>query len=183
MTSIDWIDMENIDYMEELMEETKESFVINNDKTALWAARKIKEEQAEMERQRELAESEIQRLKYLQQEYQDRFERRTANLKNLLFDYFHTVPRKATKTQESYKLLDFTLRLKKQNPEFVRDEEILTAWAKENTPELVKVKESTDWANLKKLTAVDGENVVFAESGEIIPGIVAKAREDVFEVI
>jgi hypothetical protein len=39
-----------------------------------------------------------------------------------------------------------------------------------------------NWADLKKQTTVDGETVVYTETGEVVPGVVAKAREDVFEV-
>lgn len=160
-----------------------ETFTIDTDQKARWAAKIIKEERNEADRVIALAKAEIERLHGKVIEYENSFDRRTANLKAMLLEYFGTVDKKTTKTQQTYDLVDYKLRLKKQNPEFVRDETKLTAWAKENTPELVKVKETTDWAALKKLTAVQGENVVFLGTGEVIDGITANEREDVFEVI
>lgn len=160
-----------------------ETFTIDTDQKARWAAKIIKEERNEADRVIALAKTEIERLQGKVIEYENCFDRRTANLKAMLLEYFGTVDKKTTKTQQTYDLVDYKLRLKKQNPEFVRDEQKLTAWAKENTPDLVKIKETTDWASLKKLTVVQGENVVFIETGEVIDGITANEREDIFEVI
>jgi S-DNA-T family DNA segregation ATPase FtsK/SpoIIIE len=72
--------------------------------------------------------------------------------------------------------------LKQQQPEFVRDEKALVEWAEKSAPDFIKVAKSVNWADLKKSTTLDGETVVYAETGEVVPGVVAKAREDVFEV-
>ena len=72
--------------------------------------------------------------------------------------------------------------LKKQAPEFIRDDEKVIAWLKDNNGgEYVKTKETLDWAALKKSTTVMGENIV-NEDGEIIPGVEVVEREDKFTV-
>ena len=96
--------------------------------------------------------------------------------------YFETVPHKQTKTQESYALPSGKLVVKQQEPEYSRDDERIIEWLKENGGErYVKVRESLDWAALKKtLTVLDG--IAADENGEVIPGIAVTEREPVFKV-
>ena len=161
-----------------------ERFVIDSDKKADWAIEKIKAERAEFERLRKIALDRIAELNQRVKELQERTDRRTGNLEALLMDYMQTVkPTKQTKTQTQYELLSGKLVLKKQQPEFIRDEAALLDWAKANAPDMVQTKESVTWGELKKLTTLDGEKVVLAETGEIVSGVVAVPREDVFEVV
>ena len=84
------------------------------------------------------------------------------------------------------------LVLKKQDPEYKRDEPTVIAWLKEHSaPQFVKVKENLDWDNLKKSCAGDADGkMIFGEEitedGEIvqltIPGIDVVYREDKFVV-
>ena len=160
-----------------------ERFVIDSDKKADWAIEKIKAERAEFDRLRKIALDRIAELNQRVKELQERTDRRTGNLEALLVEYFHTVtPTKTTKTQTQYELLSGKLVLKKQQPEFIRDEAALLDWAKANAPDMVQTKESVTWGELKKLTTLDGEKVVLAETGEIVSGVVAIERPDVFEV-
>jgi len=158
-----------------------ERFVIDNDKKADWAIEKIKAERAEFDRLRKIALDRIAELNQRVKELQERTDRRTGNLEALLVDYFHSVtPTKTTKTQTQYELLSGKLVLKKQQPEFIRDEAALLSWAEAAAPEYVKIEKKVSWADLKKKADVSGEDVLY--EGEVIPGIVAKARPDVFEV-
>lgn len=96
--------------------------------------------------------------------------------------YFDTLPHKATKTQESYVLPSGKLVRKHQDPEFSRNDEDVLSWLHENNGEkFIKIKESLDWAGLKKTLTVLGETVV-DENGEIIPCIKAAERPDVFKI-
>lgn len=100
-----------------------------------------------------------------------------------LFAFFQTVEHKKTKTQESWSIPAGKLMLKKQAPEFKRDEKAVIDWLKQ-TPEgsqYVKTVESLDWANLKKDSTVVGNSIVTAD-GEIIPGVEVIEREDKFVV-
>ena len=96
--------------------------------------------------------------------------------------YFDTLPHKVTKTQESYPLPSGKLVRKHRDPEFVRNDDELLSWLHENNGEkYIKIKESPDWAGLKKTLTVMGETVV-DENGEIIPCIKATERPDEFKV-
>jgi hypothetical protein len=59
----------------------------------------------------------------------------------------------------------------------------MLAWAKDNAPAYVQVKESVAWGELKKATETQGDKVIFKDTGEVVPGVVAKERPDVFEVV
>lgn len=158
-------------------------FVVDNDNTADWAIEKITEALAERDRLISIADAKIKELQEQKKALTEKSESATGYLTGKLYDYFQTVkPSTATKTQTTYKLLSGTLILKKQQPEFVRDENAMVEWAKTTAPAFIKVKESVDWAELKKQSSVDGEAVVFSDTGEVIPGIKAVQREDVFEV-
>ena len=72
--------------------------------------------------------------------------------------------------------------LKKQAPEFKRDEKTVIDWLKQNGgTDYVKTVESLDWANLKKDSTVVGSSIVNSD-GEIIPGVEVIEREDKFVV-
>lgn len=119
----------------------------------------------------------------LQQE-KERMQRRVAWAESNLKSYFATVPQKTTKAGwKTYELPSGKLVLKHQEPKYDTKDEELVPWLKANRPELVKTKESSDWANLKKELAIspDGTAMV-TEDGEIVPGITVTQREDKFTV-
>lgn len=178
---LDW------DYMQELLSDAPgndgEGFTIDTDRKAEWAAKTIKKEMADTDRLLALADEEIRALHDKKAELANRAERRTAYLREQLRGYFGTVePSRTTKTQTVYELVNAKLVLKKQGPEYVRDEEAMIAWAEENAPDYIRNTPKIMWGDLKKATALQGEQVIYAETGEVIPGIKAVPREDVFEV-
>lgn len=108
-----------------------------------------------------------------------------------LREYFDTVPHKKAKQSESYTFPGGKLTLKKQQPEYKRDDSITVPWLKENGfGQFVRVKEETAWDDLKAASAgiIDG-HVVFEsvnEDGEIVqtavPGIDVVERAEKFVV-
>ena len=96
--------------------------------------------------------------------------------------FFDIVPHKSTKTQEYYALPGGKIMLKKQAPEYERDDDTTSAWLKDNGgAEYVKTKESLDWAALKDASTVVGETIVNSD-GEVIPGVKVIEREPKFAV-
>lgn len=152
-----------------------EAFVIDSDQKADWALRKIAEAENDSKKWVEYYQAQIEIIKAQTAES-------TANLKAMLQHYFDTVPHKTTKTTESYPLPSGKLVFKAQAPEYERDEEKVIEWLKKtNGTEFIKVKESLDWAGLKKTVTVL-EDKVITEDGEVIPGIKAIPRDPVFTV-
>lgn len=168
---------------EERIQEEREAFTITDDKAADWAVRKIKEEAAERDRLLELVAAEEQALAEKKEQILKRYDSATGYLKGLLAQYFETVPTKETKTQRTYQLLNGKLKLKKGGIDYQRDDEALLSWCKEEMPAVVKVKETVDWANLKKiLTVTEQGKVLIADTGEIVESITAVQKADTFEV-
>jgi len=159
-----------------------EPFRIDNDEKAEWAISKIREEQAEAMRIINVCKSMIMHYEEQMKKAEENFEKKTAYLRSQLEQYFDSVKKRRTKTQEVYKLPSGTLRRKYPKPEFKRDEDKLVAWLKErNMNDYIKVKETVDWANLKKSINVVG-NKVIDENGEVVEGITVVERTPVFEV-
>lgn len=153
-----------------------EPFRVTDDKSAEWCIRKIREAQDEKQRWRDYYAEQ-------QRKIDQEADGTISYFEALLADYFDMVPHKRTKTQESYQLPGGKLVRKQQAPEYQRDEAALLPWLKQNAPELVKVTETPDWAALKKqlVIAPDGETVAM-EDGEIVPGVKAVQRPEVFKI-
>lgn len=157
--------------------ERLERFRVTDDSAAEWCMRKIREAQEDVQKWEAHYANQLQKVKDEAQKTIDYF---TA----LLEEYFSSVPHKATKTQETYSLPTGKLIRKKQQPEYERDDEKLVPWLKQNfMGQLVKTKESADWAALKALVHVtpDGANVA-TDEGEIVPGVKVTPRPDVFKI-
>ena len=151
-----------------------EGFIIDSDSKAEWALKVIREAREDCDRM-------VDWYKQKTKEVKEETEFRTMNLERQLMDYFATVPHKKTKTQESYSLPGGKLVMKKQQPEFKRDDATVIDWLKQNGGKFVKVKEELDWSGLKETVAAF-EGHVITEDGEIVPGIEVVERENKFVV-
>ena len=174
--------------MSEILKEeapVREPFTVDNDMKAEWVLSKIRSIRKEQKK-------ECDELTRQMRFYQDQMDIISKNadadvawFESMLTPYFAERMEngftKKTKTQVSYKLPTGKMVLKHQAPEFERKDEDLLPWLKANRPDLVKVTESPNWAELKKTIKVNGENVV-TDDGEIVPGVKVTEREDRFEV-
>lgn len=157
------------------MSEAKKFDYITNDQDAEWCMEQIRNANEEKRKWKEF--------------YAERYEsvcftcdQTISEMETMLHAYFLTVPHKQTRTQENYALPSGKLVVKQQEPEYVRDDEELLAWLKDNGGEqFVKVKESVDWSGLKSTLSVMGDTVADV-NGRIIPCITATERPDVFKV-
>jgi hypothetical protein len=157
-------------------------FIIDDDKKAEWALRKIAEERAETQRYINVCKSMILEYEEKIREAEEKNKRKLSYLESKLQQYFESVAHKTTKTQETYKLPSGTLRLKYQQAEFKRDEQKLTNWLKENNlNEFIKVEEKPNWVELKKKIKVSGDKAV-SEDGQVIDGIEVIEKPPIFEI-
>ncbi|MDQ2087182.1 host-nuclease inhibitor Gam family protein [Herbivorax sp. ANBcel31] len=160
----------------------KDEFIIDDDKKAEWALRKIAEERAEAQRYVNVCKSMILDYEEKIRKEEEKLSKKTSYLEFKLQQYFQSVEHKSTKTQKTYKLPSGTLRLKNQQAEFKRDEEKIINWLKENKLlNFIKVKEKPDWVELKRKIKVSGDRAV-SEDGQIIDGIEVIEKPPVFEV-
>lgn len=173
--------------MSELIKGTEISgrFTVDNDMKAEWCLNKIRKAREQQSREK----AELQRQMQFYQDQMEIIDRKTEEevgfFESMLRDYFSSRVdegfTKSTKTQTAYKLPTGKLVLKKQNPDFVRDDATVIAWLKENGGQFIKTKESLDWAELKKTVTVNGGSIVTAD-GEIVPGVKVVSNEDTFIV-
>lgn len=154
---------------------TNEPFEIDTDAKADWALRKIREQREDAAKWRAYYLGQIAKAEESAQQTE-------AYFLGLLERYFATVPHRASKTQEAYDLPSGKLVRKAQPPAYDRDEDALLAWAKESAPELVEVKETVRWGDLKKRLAPAGDDLADRETGEVVPGVTQTAREPIFTV-
>lgn len=141
-------------------------FRITDDHTADWAMRRIVELEADTAFWKGHYADQIAKI-------QRKNEAGIELMKLFLQDYFDSVPHHRTRTQETYALPTGRIGMKNAPAEYRRDEAELLAWAKVNRAELVQVRETVNWAELKKrLTVADGQ-AVDAETGEVVPGVTA----------
>lgn len=156
-------------------EQWRSHFVIEDDQTADWAMNEIRKAKAEKERWKKFYDERYQRVC-------DDADRTIANMESVLMTYFQKVPHKVTATQENYTLPSGKLVIKKQAPEYERDDEQILAWLHQSGKEqFVKTKESVDWSSLKPTLNILGDTAS-DENGEIIPGLKVVEREDIFKV-
>ena len=165
--------------------EVRERFDVDNDMKAEWVLSKIRRIRADQKKETDELTRQMQFYKDQMDMIGKKADEDVAFFESMLIPYFADRMdggfTKATKTQTTYKLPTGKMVLKHQAPEFERKDEDLLPWLKENRPDLVKVTESANWAELKKAVKVVGENVV-TKDGEVVPGVKVTEREDKFEV-
>lgn len=162
--------------------EAKEEFKITDDNTAEWALTVIKAEREDRDRLISVCEQKIQEYQEKIDQYKKQYESRTSYLISCLTQYFETVPHKATKTQETYKLPSGTLKLKLPRIEYQKDDTKLVEWLKSSgMTDFVQIKESPKWSELKKTVQVNNGMVITAD-GEIVEGVTVVEKPATFDV-
>ena len=168
--------------MEEITENEKKPFIVDNDEKADWAARVVKEEAEERDRLLALVKSERERLDAREKEIKERYIRNTDYLETQLLSYMASVKTRDTPTQRSYALLNAKLVYKLPKVD-IQPGESLVGWLEANHPELVKVEKKPDWAEVKKKVVVLDDGVyAMSDTGEIVDGILPKKVAGKFEV-
>jgi|GEM_PF-2941712 len=176
---------------EQTQEQTFEVFQVTDLDSAAEAQRRIAyfhEQMAEIDvivqKQLEPFLAKVERIKewgeQAKQEYVDKVDHYSLLLETFIRNEVATQEEKGKKPKKTIKLPYGSIALKKQQPEFVKEEEKLLEYAK--VVGLFKVKETTDWAELKKKCQVVEGKLVYEETGEIVPGVTVIERGDKFEL-
>ena len=173
--------------MEAYKYEEPKAYEIRDDIEAERALQKIDEINA---REQRIVETSRKWIKYYEdviQDYTDKCSRERDYYLGPLRAYFEGLGPKAKrrgKTQETYDLPSGVLRLKYPAPKYVRDDERLLAWLKEQGKEeyiKTKVTETPDWASLKLTTTIHDGQVV-NDDGQVVEGVKAEEQPPKFEV-
>jgi hypothetical protein len=159
-------------------------FTVNDDATAEWVLAKLRAAQQERDRLVRACKSMIEKYQDKIARFDEKYNQESDWWKSELAGYFARVPHKSTKTQEQYALPSGKLILKQQQPEFLRNDDILLQWLKDTgRTDHVKVKESPDWAGLKKKLSIQDDKAYDPETGEVVPGVSVQQRPPVFNVV
>lgn len=153
-------------------EEGKKEFTLDTPEKVDWAIEQIIDEQKRFELYEQAINGKIEKLKCELVNEKEASGHRTSWLRFKLGEYLQRddVPAKDTKTQLSLKMPSGTVKYIKSKPEFIKDDDILLNFIKENDSEFIKTKESVNWENLKAtLSIVDGS--VFNSDGVMVDGV------------
>lgn len=159
--------------------ESGNSFYLENDADADSALHKIQRLNRGIEWAKKLAEQQKQKIDlWLEQQIANRQEA-ISSQENLL--QLYAEDRLRNSKRKSVSLPNGKFGFRKQPPKITHDDTILLAFAKEAAPQFVKVKESLDWAGLKKSCIIDQDKMI-DENGEVLPGITIEQQEAKFYV-
>ena len=166
-------------FEEEIEEQTPDvEFAVVDDDKAEWCLEKIREHKQEIEKWTAHYEAEKKRACM---KHENAIIKLEAMLKGFFFQQDDAGLTRETKTMTAYNLPDGKLMMKRQNPEYEREDDVLIEWLRVNAPQFIKTKETVDWAGLKDTLILSGENMV-TEDAEVVPGITVTLRPDVFKV-
>ena len=173
-------------------------FTIDSDALADWAIKTIRMDEEDSDRLIKDIKDEVALLEARILEEEEKKERKTSFLRFKLEEYFQSVPRKSTKTQESYRLPAGTLVLKKGGYAYEPDNDELVDWLEANGKgNLVKTAKKADWAALKKgcsveiVPAIDVDGnvidgmdtfVLRDEDGKEVKGVKVSQNADTFDI-
>ena len=175
-----------IDFDEALSmpEEEKERFKVKDNEGADWCLRKIKALKTQQDENTGLAQKEIDRIKTWEKAENEKLQNNIAFFEGLLLEY-HLPIYQADDKKKTISLPNGKLKMRKQQPNFIRDDEKLVEYLK-NTgqSDLVEVIEKPKWGEFKKNLEVseDGSIVADKGTGELVDCIKAEIRPPKFTV-
>jgi deoxyribodipyrimidine photolyase len=153
-------------------EEGKKEFTLDTPEKVDWAIEQIIDEQKRFELYEQAINGKIEKLKCELVNEKEASGHRTSWLRFKLGEYLQRddVPAKNTKTQLSLKMPSGTIKYIKSKSEFIKDDDVLLKFCKENNSEFIKTKESVNWKDFKTTLNIVG-NDVFNADGVIVDGI------------
>lgn len=169
---------------EELEVETEdEGFDVTDDGKAEWCVEKIKEHKKEIEKWTAHYEAQKRRECMKHESAIIRFK---GKLRTFLDQKIKEGVTRETKTMPFvYDLPSGKIFIKRQNPEYDRDEGVLIEWLRKNAPQFIKTKETVDWSGLKDSVSFEnGKAFMVDDDGVIndVPGVTVTEREDIFDM-
>ena len=171
--------------------ELSEGAVIRNADEAGAALRRLKQERAVHDQYCEPLRNRIEKLEQRVRELRGEIERadnalasKTEIYTGALRRWFENgAERRELKASWRVPLPDGTLVLTKPSETLAHDDDALLAFVKQHRPEFVRVKESVDWAELKKHLHVEDGAAYFADTGEMPDGVTVTEKPSEFKIL
>ena len=161
----------------------EDGWQIDSPKAAEWTIRKIKEARAQRDRLIEAADGIIAEEEAAKEAAKKRCQQTEDFFTEKLRRWFDGEEKRETKTAYMVDLPSGKLTAAKEGKvEFIRDDDKLQQYLLGSMPEMLKVKTTVDWAELKKhITVADGM-AVLDSTGEIVDGITVEQQPPEFKV-
>ncbi|MED3575789.1 host-nuclease inhibitor Gam family protein [Cytobacillus praedii] len=148
-----------------------------------WFEEKKREVDAIIEKQIAPFIEKIEKIKMWGEQAKVEHEEKRVHYTNMLEQYMRNEVAKqlelGKKPKKTLSLPYGKISLKKQQPEFQKNETELLEYAKATG--FVKVKHETNWAELKK-NCVVADGKLYDTNGEQVPGVVVVEREEKFSI-
>lgn len=152
-------------------DDLRDRFRVEDDDAANWALRKLRAIRARQTDHERLAEGEIARVRDWLAEVVGPLQRDAAFFEGLLADYARRCRENPDDGRKTISLPSGSVTTRQGSPRWTVNPDAFLPWARQNFPDLIRVREEPDLASIKAAaTAVDERAVTAA--GEIIPGIV-----------
>jgi hypothetical protein len=165
-----------------------DGFVVDDDNKATWCLRKIRHFKSKQDKNRELAEKQINEIKKEIKEVEDWLDDENSKLDNSiefmeskLYSYAKQL-REEDPELKTHKLPFGQLQFRSQRPKWKYDNEKLLDFAEKNYRDLIKVKKSVDKRKLKSQAKITGGKVIIEKTGEVIEGVEVIERGEKFKV-
>jgi len=171
------------DFQDEEVEK-RETFVVDTKEKANWGVRKIAHIDKQMEENINIVKDEIQKLNNWLESENSKLQAEIDWFSSLIEPWFRKLNQESKGKIKTIKLPDGEIQLRKQPTNYTRnDEELLSFLRSSDRQEFIKVKESPNWAMLKRQTVVvNNTTVIIKGTGEIVPGVVSEEKPDKFEI-
>lgn len=168
---------ENFDSDVALKEQNTGGFIVDDDIKAEWLLKKLKDKEEFANKMIDFYKSQIEKT----QKDLDNF-RSYAEFKLNQYLVSGLVPLKQTKTELKYQLPTATIKLKKQAPNFLYENDAFMAELSEkHMDEFIEQKPFLKWGELKKdLVVLSDGTVALNSTGEILNHITALEKDDKF---
>lgn len=169
----------------------KPRFEVTDKSSAEWVLRKIAKLHAEQTENTKIANDqieplaeEVQKIRAWEQAENNKIQNNVNFLSSLLEPY-HRMILEADPKAKTIKLPHGELKIRKQQPEIIKNDDLLLVWLESSKLEqYIKVEKKPQWGELKKnVEFPEGGGAVYKETGEVILGVTTQDRPDKFEVV
>jgi hypothetical protein len=156
--------------------EAPEHFQIENDGAAAWAMRKLRRLRQHQESNNRLAAEQIEKIEdwliHANRPSQDSIRFFESILSN------YAVRQRIEEDRKTIDLPEGKISTRSGSLKWAINGEVFLPWARENAPDLIRIKEEAALSEVKARLEVGGEGIVFDPStGEHVPGVSAQQQD------
>lgn len=155
-------------------ENQSEAFKVTDDYKADWALRKYRSYQERIELNASLADKERKRIEDWLTSENEKLQQKQSFFENHLIAY--AIGERDKNDRKTISLPNGTISTRQgSDAPTIEDKESVIGWLKENNHvDVIKVKEELDLTEFKKQIVIDGEKVIWKDTGEIVQGVSVK---------